>query len=752
MSTSHAWKFFRAGGFDQVSLETGADMMALDQLDKKLWVALACPTTGLHFDKRTLSLIDTDNDGRIRADELLAAIKWTGGMLKNADDMAKRVSPLPLSSFNDATPQGKQLLASAKQILVNLGKKDAQALSVEDTVDTTKILAQTAFNGDGVIVEESAADEATKALVRDIIACVGSEADRSGKPGISQAKVDQFYAEAKAYADWQGKAEADPAIRPLNEGTDAAAAIFGALKGKIDDYFARCRLAAFDARAVGALNREEKEYLAVAAKDLTITAAEVAGFPLAQIASNKPLPLNEGLNPAWSGQISQFAAQVVKPLLGAKTALTEQEWLGIKDKFAPYEGWSGARAGAIVEKLGLKRVREILAGKGKETLAGLIAKDKAEESNVASIIAVERLVRFTRDLRLLCNNFVNFKDFYDRGEPAIFQAGTLYLDQRSCELTLPVEDAGKHATMAGLAGAYLAYCDLVRKGTGEKGSIVAAFSQGDDDNLMVGRNGVFYDRNGKDWDATITKIVSNPISLRQAFWMPYKKLVRMIEERVAKRASDADAASTAKLQAAADATATADKKVPAAAAAPAKKIDVGTVAALGVAFGAIGTFLTAVAAGFVNISKFGPLALVALIIGIILVISGPSMILAYLKLRKRNLGPIMDANGWAVNARAKINVPFGTALTGIAKLPPGSKRDLTDPFAEKKSPWPWVIGILIVLALAYWGLNKQGLIHKWTSGRMGHKAATEQTTGTNAVKTVDAAVDAAATTANEATK
>lgn len=32
----HRWKFFRAGGFDQVLLETGADLMALETLDQKL--------------------------------------------------------------------------------------------------------------------------------------------------------------------------------------------------------------------------------------------------------------------------------------------------------------------------------------------------------------------------------------------------------------------------------------------------------------------------------------------------------------------------------------------------------------------------------------------------------------------------------------------------------------------------------------------------------------------------------------------
>ena len=87
--STHAWKFFRAGGFDQVKLETGADLMALDQLDLKLWVALACPTSGLEFDKATLALIDTDKDGRVRAPELIAAVKWAGGLLKNPDDLLK---------------------------------------------------------------------------------------------------------------------------------------------------------------------------------------------------------------------------------------------------------------------------------------------------------------------------------------------------------------------------------------------------------------------------------------------------------------------------------------------------------------------------------------------------------------------------------------------------------------------------------------------------------------------------------------
>jgi hypothetical protein len=724
-ASNRSWRFFRAGGFDQVRLDSGADLANLDQLDQKLWVALACPTRGLEFDTQTLDLIDTDKDGRIRAPEIIAAVKWAAAMLKNPDDLIKGAPALPLAAINDATPEGKCLLASARQILANLGKKDAAALSVDDTSDTTKIFAQTKFNGDGIVPVESAEDAATQAVIADIIACLGADTDRSGKPGVSQAKVDQFFADAAAFSDWHKKSETDAAtILPLGDKTAEALAAFNAIKGKVDDYFARARLAAFDTRALIALNRQESEYLTVAAKDMSITASEVAGFPLARVEASKPLPLKEGVNPAWAGAVAALQAAVIKPLLGDRTVLTEAEWATISGKLGAFAGWQAAKAGASVEKLGLKRVREILAGKSKEAITALLARDKALEPEALAIAAVDKLARYHRDLYKLLNNFVAFRDFYGRKDKAVFQAGTLYLDQRSCDLCLPVEDAAKHATMAGLAGAYLAYCDCVRKATGEKMQIVAAFTDGDSDNLMVGRNGLFYDRKGRDWDATITKIVDNPISIRQAFWAPYKKFVRTIEEMAAKRAAAAEAASAAKLEGAAAATVTADK----AAAAPAapKKLDVGVVAALGVGVGAIGTAI----GYFLGIFKGMPVWQFPLVIvALMLLISAPSMIIAWLKLRKRNLGPILDANGWAVNARAKITVPFGKSLTQVASLPPGSERDLSDPYAEQKSPWPTIIVLALLLWAAYAILNSMGYIHEWSNGRLGKaRAATAEST------------------------
>src|SRR5437667_9936373 len=540
---SHVWKFFRAGGFDQVRLETGADLMALDQLDQKLWVALACPTRGIEFGTRTLDLIDTDQDGRIRAPDIIAATRWAGSCLKNPDDLLTSSPSLPLSAINEATPEGKQLLSSARQILANLGRKDAPAITIEDTTDTTKIFAQTVFNGDGIIPADSADDDAVKTVISDVIACLGADTDRSGKPGVSQARADQFFIEARAFSDWWEKAETDPGIFPLGDATAASYATMKTVKVKFDDYFARCRLAAFDPRALVAVNRQEVEYLALAAKDLTITAAEIASFPLARIEANKPMPLKEGLNPAWADAVARFQAEVVKPLLGEKSSLQESDWATITARFAAYQNWLGIKAGAAVEKLGLQRVREILAGKSQEAVTALVANDKALEPEANAIAAVNKLVCYHRDLFKLLNNFVSFRDFYRRKDKAIFQVGTLYLDQRSCELCVRVDDAAKHAALAGLAKTYLAYCDLTRKSTGEKMTIAAAFTNGDSDSLMVGPNGILSNRARPDWDGDITRIVDQPISVRQAFWAPYKKVVRFIEDQIAKRAAAADAAS-----------------------------------------------------------------------------------------------------------------------------------------------------------------------------------------------------------------
>ena len=717
---THRWRFLRAGGLDQVRLDSAADFRELENLDLKLWVALACPVKGIEFDERTLGLIDNDKDGRVRAPEIIAAVQWAEDHLKDLAALKSGSDTLPLDQINDQSPSGKAILASARQILKNLGKADAPGISLSDVGDTSKIFVLTKFNGDGIVPADAASDPALMKVIEDVLGTMGSENDRSGKPGITQAKSDAFFAELKAFNDWAMRSETEAAaILPLGDGTSDAVNALKTVRGKIDDYFGRCRLAAFDPRALGALNRKEEEYLAISAHDMTITAQQVAGFPLARIEAGRPLPLKEGINPAWAAGMAALNAASIGPILGKdKSVLTEAEWLELKGRLLPFEAWNSAKPSGTVETLGLPRIRTILATQAQAEINKLIGQDKALEAESNAIDSVERLIRYYRDLHRLLDNLVSFSDFYDPEYTASFQVGTLYLDGRACELCVRVDDPAKHAALAGMAKTYLAYCDCSRP-TGEKMTIAAAFTDGDGDNLMAGRNGLFYDRKGRDWDATITKLIENPISIRQAFWAPYKKLVRAIEEQVAKRAAAAESAADAKLASAATATANVDKAKPA----EAKKIDVGTVAALGVAFGAIGGAIATISAKLLGLVVLPFWMIVLAFAGLLLIVSGPSMLIAWLKLRQRNLGPILDANGWAVNGRVRVPVSLGRSLTSLAKLPAGTLPAVDDKFAEPPVVWPKLVAFAIAIGFVYSLLNSYGFIHWWSGGQMGTDAA-----------------------------
>jgi hypothetical protein len=702
MRLKHTWKFFRAGGFDQVQLDTGADLLALKELDQKLWVALSCPTRGIEFDSRTLDMIDADGDGQVRANEVLAAIKWAGALLKSSELLVKGAESLLLSDIDVATAEGKQILASARHILKSLGKYDATEISLTDMADIEKFLAGLQFNGDGVVCAKQIADAGLRVTVEAIAKFAGTAADMSGDSGINQEITDKFFADAKQYVAWYAQAEADAAILLFGADSQAAADALHAVNEKIDDYFTRCQLAAYDARAASPLSRSAEDYQKLAAQNLSARNVEVAGFPLATIEANKPLPLIFGINPAWFDKVEALRVRVVNPLLGDKQSITSTEWSALCAKFSAYAAWQSAKPVSQVGELGISRLREILGSAHQAEINTLIDQDKAVESEIKAIRSVERLLRYQRDLFRLANNFVSFREFYSGKKKAIFQVGTLYLDGRSCQLCIKVEDVNAHAAYANSSGVCLAYCELVRNGGAEKMNIAAAFTAGDSDFLMVGRHGVFYDSKGQDWNATIVRIADHPISIRQAFWSPYKKLLKAISEQMQKfAASKANAVQEKVIKTVLESGSHVVASTPNVPPKPAFDVAkfAGIFAAIGLAIGAIGGILASIVAGIFSLKFWQvPLALG----GLMLAVSGPSMILAWFKLKQRNLGPILDACGWAINARVRINIPFGTSLTALPHLPEGAHRSLVDPYAEKKSAWPYVLAVLIILGMIGW--------------------------------------------------
>ena len=110
-ANAYPWKFSSVGGTVRVKIERGEDIRQLGQLDRKLWTVLSCPVQGLEFDEKTLRLIDADQDGKIRVDEVIATAQWLTRIVKNPDILLQQADSLSFEDFNTEDPDGARLLA-----------------------------------------------------------------------------------------------------------------------------------------------------------------------------------------------------------------------------------------------------------------------------------------------------------------------------------------------------------------------------------------------------------------------------------------------------------------------------------------------------------------------------------------------------------------------------------------------------------------------------------------------------------------
>jgi hypothetical protein len=473
-------------------------------------------------------------------------------------------------------------------------------------------------------------------------------------------------------------------------------AAFKSVEKAVDDYFVLSQLKSYDQSLYDRWMDHPPE-----GGDIR---GILANRPLALPIGGGPLDLAAPVNPRYLAEMAAFK-DLCGPLLSHSAKGLEREgnaelrpadWQRIKLIFRPYELWLAQRPENGTANFSDQECHTIALSQFKQKISQIIAEDQAKSADYQGVVDLQKLLLLNRDLLRVLQNFVNFADFY-RSRNGIFQIGTLFLDGRSTTLCMDMINAPRHSTLDVLSGAFLIYCDCTRAGAATR-SILAVMTNGDGAQIIAGRAGIFYDRQGQDWSAIITKVVANPVSYREAFWSPYRRIVRWVEEQISKRMALADITSPAEL----DKVVTTSLPVPpppVPPAAPAKKIDVGTVAAMGVALGSLGTFAGLIVGKFFGLGLLMPFG----VAGICLIISGPSMVLAWFKLKNRNLGPILDANGWAINTRAIINVPFAASLTALRQVPMSFGAVLPDPYAEKSRPWKfyWTLAVLLFVG-ALW--------------------------------------------------
>lgn len=702
-TTNYPWKFQRVGGLDQVVLNTADDIAHLDELDPKLWVALSCPSSGFDFDDKTLALLDADKDGRIRIPDVIEAVKWLKIRLNRLDIIMQGNTELPLSAINNNTQEGKRILTTVVAILDNVNKSNKPTISLNDLHDSNLINANNLFNGDGIIPPTGKIDHELQDFINDVMNVMGSVKDASGLDGINTKIAQAFRQSLQDWLNWHQTVGS--ATTPLGADTAEAWDLVQSVNDKINDYFLRTELASYAPQAQGVLNVDEK-YIVPTDNGLLSDAA-LAELPLSKITPDRPLMLDTGLNPVWRAKIQRLA-QLIRPYLANENAITHHEWLNIKEILSPYALAVSSKPELVhvditvaprmtIDKLGEKKIKQLLESDLFDRFAILAEKDSTTPAAAADLADVEKLVIYHNYLYRLLMNFVSFHDFFDLNtRRAAFQSGHLFIDGRCCSLCIPVADVAKHTTLANFSELFLLYCECSRKNSPananqDKKIIVAAMTAGDSDFLLEGRNGVFIDNEGSDWDAKVIKIITKPISISQAIWDPYKRIGRFITEQINKWASSKDAQFIA----------SADKAIQSQQP-PTFDISksMGIFAAIGLALGALGTALASIASSLFQL-KWWQFPLV--IIAIFLIISGPSVVLAWIKLRQRTLGPLLEASGWAINGKIKINLFLGSLLTSKAELPQNASRSFIDPTQKRHNKYWFVFYLTLIIGIIVCG-------------------------------------------------
>lgn len=711
----------RYGGSLQVDLPNFEALVEAIHIPETQWMATACPVEGLQCDPRFLSFLDTDNNGRIRVAEVRDAVKHTAKLLQSRKGADARSDVLELDALS---AEGAKLKAAAMRILGVLKAADPARISLEQVRASDPVLRTAGLNGDGIVAPEFL-PEKVRGLASRIMAAFPELKNRAGQAGIDSATLQRFRDARTALLAHTGQ---KAAAFVWGDASLARAQRIREVKPLLDAYFLQCRLVAAQPEAASSLKLAagrvegvlgDTAALEKAATSLPIAAADPSGV----LTWSK---LYRG--PAFE-MLEAFRKDVAAPVTGDAEKLTDAAWKDLSAKADAVLAWQATFDASPVK--GMLDELPTLADADLEAIEAASKADLALKDELDAISELERLILYQRWLLTFANNFISMPDLYHAHKRALFEKGTLILGGRRYTLAVLANPRAPHAALTSQGTTCILYVNVTPKDGGPGYEVAVPVTRGRSANLEVGKRGVFYDVDAKEFDATVTQVIRQPVSLWEAMTMPFQRIGAFISSKVEAFATSGDKVFESKLeqsyaQTTAIAATAATAPAPAPAAAPAPNAGTaGLVAAGGIAFAAVGSALAFI------VGQVKALTLVDVIsaaITIAAIVMLPAGLFGWLKLRKRNLALLLEGSGWALNDRLKLTRDLASLVTRKPGLPKGARVDRTDPLRstvvgldndeeEEGSLGARVLIALVVLFVVLWQVRvpavRYACGHQW---------------------------------------
>lgn len=707
--------FKNIGGRHQLSIDSPEDLYSLLDLDEAHWMATSAPIETFNCEKAFLDFLDADSNKRIRCDEVKNAVKWLLTALKDISILNDSSDTLPLSAINTENDIGKELLSSAKLMLANLNATESDTISLAQTRSRQEILSSGKCNGDGVIPASSIQDAKLAEFVTDVISVSAGVADASGGMGVTSEIVDKFMSDLKAYLDWNEKSElkeGEEASDVLIWGTDTSSAYDAlfALQEKIDQYFAQCALVKQDGAFEKRFRADDANIAELDVSSVASMRKHIETAPLASPTHEERIVFDDKINPFYRDAAANFAEKVLKIWkkgVRVKNALTLDEWKALKSEFASFAAWRAAKPVSKMESLPLDKLRVYAESGNAEALSPLFEKDMTVAKEIQRGEDVEKLILFKKHMMEFANNFVSFASLYNPESLSILQVGRLIMDARHFELNLNVVDVKAHKKTAVDSNICVMYLKLTSKNGGVERTmnIVTGVTSGTINNLRIGKRGVFTTPDGEEWDAEVVDFIQHPVSILEALKSPFVKLAALIKKHTEKL----KASTYKKFEGGVDNSLSGAEKT--IVSGPATKSSTSWTGPMMLLGGGIG--IAGIGSAFASVMNAlkgeGVLLKIGLfILGIVVVVATPIIVAAILKLRHRNIGMMLEACGWSINASMRLNRKLGLLFTRVPAYPRNSRRTAFDYTRfylrkldiQKSSPWTRALIAIATLAVA----------------------------------------------------
>ena len=653
------------GGSYQLRIQNAEDLEKIQVLDEVHWAATSIPTDSLNCDKAFIAYVDTDKNGRIRPAELKAAWSWLIQVLADRHRLSEGSDVLRLQDIDTHCPEGQKLHAAAEFILTNLNISGENEISLAQVRDVQSIMASAANNGDGIIPPEVTSNADLAQFITSIMDTVGSKMDACGKPGISEEELKKFSHEAETYLAWQAQGEIPKGhecteIKPWGTETRKAYDLVRNLEGKMDQFFAQCALVKFDGRAAAQMQLREKELKEIDFTDTAKMTDRLKDSPLASPNPEGLLNFEEAINPLYVDSLFELKEKVLNRALGdALKRLNQNEWRKVKNIFCSYRVWLENKQGRKVEKLGQDQLRSYLEGSYREQVGELIEKDLAVANELNQMQNLEKLILYQRWLMVLANNFVSFADLYNPNARALFEMGTLVIDERQITFTMGVRDRQAHKKISQRSLMYLLYVEVTgRQDKDIKFEIVAPVTSGSSEGLCIGKRGIFFTVDGREWDAEVVDIVANPISVWESVKAPFQKSADFARKQIEKMTQSSE-----------------EKAVSMASSASASGTARDLMLGGGLAIAALGSSFAYITQA---LSEVKPVQILMALLGLAMVVLLPSMFAGFVKIRRRDMSGLLEASGWAVNVHMRLNMTMGRLFTHTPHLPKDARKERKD--------------------------------------------------------------------------